>query len=341
MDRVIVARGEALGLWPHYFCPGGTEHAPTIAALFSAFPQLPRALDPAGVRQNFARAPDGHRTCFSGISRVPSGTALASDGSLHQLRQPEAQPGCLAELLRETIARQLAGARAPVLALSGGLDSALILALAPTLPVCAVVTGVSGYCERQLTLETARAFGRDLLEVGVRGEEIVESVPAAIAACEVPLFNLHPVTRFLLARALVARGCDLLVTGDGADQVFAGTDPRNYLPIVGAMSRSAGLRTVSPFLDSQVIAWAQKKGADPQKMALRKTAERLIPRSICVRPKAPRLFPEHDLSGFRSASADRALAAILGEPPASLLPSADNTLWATATILFQKLGGLN
>ena len=84
-------------------------------------------------------------------------------------------------------------------------------------------TRLPGHSELEQTLDTARLLGADTPEViRVCEAELISSLPEAIAACETPLFNLHPVARFLLARSAAERGFDAILTGDGADQVFAG-----------------------------------------------------------------------------------------------------------------------
>ena len=45
---------------------------------------------------------------------------------------------------------------------------------------------------------------------------------------------------------------EVLVTGDGADEVFRGAAGADYLPVVGAIVRAAGLVESAPFLDPGV-----------------------------------------------------------------------------------------
>jgi hypothetical protein len=211
----------------------------------------------------------------------------------------------------------------------------------PDLTIVTLATDLPGYCEREITLATANALDANEVDIiEASADDFVSALPTAIAACETPLYNLHPVSKWLLARALQQRGFDTIITGDGADQVFAGSDPRNYLPIVGAMTRAAGITLASPFLDPIVIDSAICYGIDPQKTALRVAAAELIPREIAKRPKQPRLAPDFDLAHFRSVEADASLSRMLGASPPPGSAGPENTLWATATLLYQALGGL-
>jgi hypothetical protein len=102
------------------------------------------------------------------------------------------------------------------------------------------------------------------------------------------------VSRYLLAQAVRADGFDVLITGDGADEVFGGTTGGDYLPIVGALTRAAGLAAWAPFLDPAVVATVAR---DPGKRALRALAQELgVPAEVASRAKRPRFAPAMDLA---------------------------------------------
>ena len=96
--------------------------------------------------------------------------------------------------------------------------------------------------------------------------------------------------RFLLAREAARRGHAQLITGDGADSLFARSPSEQLLPIVGALANGAGVALASPFLDPTVQAAVAPK-PDPGKAALRAIAARLGLASLARRPKTPRLTP--------------------------------------------------
>lgn len=207
---------------------------------------------------------------------------------------PPARGVGLDEALAEACAR--APERA-ALALSGGVDSAVLAALlSGRVTAYTLETGLPGYCEAEAAAGLAARLGVPLVRVRVSAEELVEAIPAVIRGCETPLYNLHPVSRYLLARAVRSDGFDCLVTGDGADEVFRGATGADYLPIVGALTRAAGLTVYAPFLDAAVRGGVVQ---DADKRALRDLAEELgVPRSVAWRTKQPRFAPAMDLSRY-------------------------------------------
>lgn len=229
------------------------------------------------------------------------------------------------------------------LALSGGVDSAVLAALlrgrvvaytlAPSLP---------GYQEIDEAQAIADALGIPLRRIVVREDDYVSSLPAAIAACETPLYNLHPVSRHLLARAVRADGHDILISGDGADEIFRGDTGADYLPIVGALTRAAGLTALAPFLTPQVAAAVIR---DPNKHALRSLACELgIPESIAWHPKTPRLAPRMNLARHQDSTHIAALAHHLGyhpDHPPSLTHDRDDVAWTTLSLFARNFPGLD
>lgn len=283
----------------------------------------PIELDAAGVREAFGESPASGRTICRGVRRLP--TRLASS--------PEAPHGSLGECLAAALA-ELPGERV-ALAVSGGVDSAsLWAALRGRARAFTIATGLSGYCELELTRGLARELGEPLEVVELTADEIVEATPAAVRAAETPLYNLHPVTRALLAARVRAAGYDVLVTGDGADQVARGELGEDYLPIVGALTRSAGLLPVAPFLDERVRAATP---LDPSKRALRELAVALgAPRAHVAAPKVARLMPPlPGTSRLLDLRRAEELATQLGRP---LEPLEDRglTCWATLGLLIES-----
>lgn len=344
MKQIVSA--SPLSVQPHYCLKDGSGHAETIHELFVNRPDVTRALDREGIQNYFNKRPDGIRTCFENVRLLPENHGIwvhDQQFTIQPCPRPFPPDSTLSQLLEEAVARILSNCRRPVLALSGGLDSALLLALAAKMPdveiaVCTMVTGWSGYCEEERTRETAMHLGVNELHVIRFDEEaFVSALPEAIAACETPLYNLHPVSKWLLAIELYKQGFDCILTGDGADQLFAGADPRNYIPIVGAMVRASGLKLSSPFLDHKVIAWARRHPVDQDKSLLRNVAAELIPSQVLNAPKRGRFAPDMPLDQYRSKAGDQIISAILGSEPPGTVPGPDNTLWATLTLLLQRM----
>jgi hypothetical protein len=105
-----------------------------------------------------------------------------------------------------------------------------------------------------------------------------------------------------------------VITGDGADQVFAGVPGWDYLPLVSALFAGAGVRLCCPYLDPRVSAWGPTH-ADPAKSVLRELARWLLPSSSAEAAKVPQLAPEMDLTNVAEPGLLALAGHILGLPP--------------------------
>lgn len=343
-----LATTDRLGLHTWYYRTDGQGFADSIRKLLQEPPTPTKELDAVGVQEYLQRRPSGCRSCFRAVRPVPAGCRLVEDAGGYQVCDscPPALSECsLASALENAIEGILADNRPTALALSGGLDSAVLLGLVlraagRIVPVYTLAPAMSGYCELAQTQETARALGLSGLRVVEVGEsDFVEALPDAIAAAEVPLFNLHPVSKLLLARALKADGVDVLFTGDAADQVVGTSDGRDYLPIVGALFRKAGIDWKTPFAHEKVVAAAESLDKDPEKTALREVSRTWLPEVCVLRPKRPTYAPMMDLSRYEQPQLTRRLAEEIGVPWPSLSNDRERTLWTTLGLLVQQTRG--
>lgn len=333
------------GVRPCYYAADGSTYGATIREVMERS-AAERHWDVDGVRSYLNRSPDGWRTCFAGIHAVPPGHELVAgdDRKNYVLRKCAAsftEQESLVKLLESAVAGLVSDGRRAAVALSGGLDSALLVAILRRLgrddiPVVTLASGLAGYCERQVTAEAARRLGvKDLQVIETSGREMIEAFPSVIAASEVPLFNLHPVSRWLLATALHREGYEVLLTGDGADPIFAGSDPRNYLPIIGSLTRAAGMELRSPFFDERIIAAAPVPA--PGKPALREAARHWLPDELIHRPKTATYAPALDVSDFWKEQPIRELARKLHASPPSTGADAGAVLWTSLGLLAEFL----
>lgn len=221
-----------------------------------------------------------HQTLFAGIAQVPpghlllAGAAPGEDPSRPRLRRyfdldypaGEAPPLSAAEeegatagvraALEEAVRLRLRADVPVACQLSGGLDSSLVAALAARalreesrgpLPCFCVrfIDAPSGapYDEGPMARAVAAALGPAALlhEVPVRDAEMADCLPEAVAHGEGLAINGHLMAKFLLSRAIRDAGYKVALTGEGADEVFAGY-PHLRQDLLSADGDEAGLR---------------------------------------------------------------------------------------------------
>lgn len=131
------------------------------------------------------------------------------------------------ETLTRAVLRRLV-ADVPVCGyLSGGLDSSIVLALmARERPVRAFTVAFSGsdaeYDESQKARATARHLGVELEVIDCPLERLAEDLETAIFHSEMYIGNPGGVGKVALSRAASRAGFKVALTGEGADEVFAG-----------------------------------------------------------------------------------------------------------------------
>ena len=111
--------------------------------------------------------------------------------------------------------------------LSGGIDSSTItgmLANQVDYPVDAysIGFGTSGYDEMEFARAAAKYFGANHHEYYVTPSDVVDIVPMIAKAYDEPFGNSSAVPVYYCARAAAADNKNLLLAGDGGDELFAG-----------------------------------------------------------------------------------------------------------------------
>lgn len=181
----------------------------------------------------------GH-SLFAEIAQLPPGHLLRwQAGTLHvqawwqpdyparQALVPEDSTTLLPELqalLQEAVRLRL-DAEVPVGSyLSAGLDSSLVTALMGPTPVPAFCAGFPGWPgnEGPQAEETAAALGRSCVVVNLAPNTLSEALADTVIATEGLAINAHVTARRLLCREIRARGVRVMLTGEGADELFGG-----------------------------------------------------------------------------------------------------------------------
>ena len=112
--------------------------------------------------------------------------------------------------------------------LSGGIDSSAILGCAAHLsgaPLDAFnlsFTDDEAYDERRFAEQAAAHAGARFLSIPVTEDDLADNFVDALWHNETPFFNAHGVAKFILSRGVRDAGFKVVLTGEGADEIFAG-----------------------------------------------------------------------------------------------------------------------
>jgi asparagine synthase (glutamine-hydrolysing) len=248
--RALTLARDPLGVRPLYLCEhaGRLLFASEVKAIFAADPSIPRGLDPTGLAESFTFwtvVPP--QSVFQGVSELPPGHLQVVSGGTSQRRcfwrprwpeRPEDRfQGSLEDAvvqvrqaLEGAVRLRMLRADVPVgCYLSGGLDSSLVAALGRQVKGERFLTFSirfedAEYDETPFQREVAARIGSDHRELVVRREEIAAVFPEVVRHAERPLLRTGPAPLFLLSRLVRQSGIKVVLTGEGADEVFAGYD---------------------------------------------------------------------------------------------------------------------
>ncbi len=181
-------------------------------------------------------------TLLEGVHKLPAGHYLELDCDSWELRQerywrvddfdavPGDAPRLIAEKLEEAV-RLCLRSDVPVgVALSGGIDSGAIAALASRnygQPMHAFSVGYPGrprYDERAQAEELARKLGLIFHEVEIPVDDFVEFFPRLVKILDEPVADPAAFGHYAVPKAAAELGIKVLLTGIGGDELFWGYD---------------------------------------------------------------------------------------------------------------------
>jgi len=220
--------------------------ASEIKALFAA-PYVPREIDPVALHQVFSLWTTlTPRTTFKEIFEVPPGHyqrikegRVAPPQPFWQL--PYAHPDDrwrgsfdeaveeLKSLMHDAIRLRLR-ADVPVGAyLSGGLDSSIITAVISKqfnnkLRTFSLGFQEAAFDETPYQQELSAYLKTDHSELLISNQSIRENFPQVVWHCETPLLRTSPVPMYLLSGLVRDSKFKVVLTGEGADEIFGGYD---------------------------------------------------------------------------------------------------------------------
>jgi asparagine synthase (glutamine-hydrolysing) len=249
-SRSLVLARDRLGIRPLYFCDhaGRLYFASEVKAIFAADPGIPREFDPIGFDQVFTfwtTVPP--QTVFRGIVELePGHVRTYASGRVVERRfwSPKFPVGQQAQFrgslahaaevtraaLENATSLRMLRADVPVGSyLSGGLDSSFVAALAlrakgEKFCTFSIRFEDAEYDETRYQRLMAQRLGSEHREVVVSRDDIARVFPAVVAHAERPLLRTAPAPLFLLSGLVRDAGIKVVLTGEGADEMFAGYD---------------------------------------------------------------------------------------------------------------------
>lgn len=243
-QRLSLAR-DFMGVKPLYYCPlpgGGVAFASEYKAIL-ALERVPAEADASALQhlQIYKATPNDGRTLLKGIRAVPPGVALHFDraGQMQTAAVADAlrlqisvvDEAEASEQLRELLLREMeryVGERHEVgIALSGGIDSLAVAHLAKHVrPDIRVVGFTTGAHERDRDIEIARMamdrLGGEHVAIPITPEKLLADLQLAVWHLENPIGRSETYHFFELGRVAAARGFKWVLSGMGADGIFAG-----------------------------------------------------------------------------------------------------------------------
>lgn len=249
-DQTLVLARDRFGVRPLYLCEHGGHlyFASEVKAIFAADRAIPRALDPAGLDETFTFwtvVPP--QSVFAGVTELPPGhvrTYARGSVRTHPFFRPRFPQGdegrfrgsfaeavaMVRAALEEATRLRMVRSDVPVGSyLSGGLDSSLVAALAQRdkgdmLRTFSLRFEDAEYDETDFQRAMVARLGSDHREVVVSRADIARVFPDVVWHTERPILRTAPAPLFLLSQLVHEAGIKVVLTGEGADEIFAGYD---------------------------------------------------------------------------------------------------------------------
>jgi len=243
--ELFLAR-DRVGIKPLFFtrAKGKFLFASEIKALFQD-PEIAREIAPEALVQIFTYwTTVTPKTAFKGVFELPPGHFMKIDEMGEVSPKPywripyypaeeqwrgtfdEAQEE-LRKLLKDSVALRLR-ADVPVGAyLSGGLDSSVLSSLISRnfdnqLRTFSLSFQEKPFDELTFQKEMVQSLGTEHSQVEISNTQVREKLPQVVWLCEKPLLRTGPVPLYLLSKLARDRKYKVVLTGEGADEVFGG-----------------------------------------------------------------------------------------------------------------------
>jgi len=251
-QQKLVLTRDRVGVRPLYLCEheGRVFFGSEVKAIFAADASIPRAFDPIGIEQTFtfwSIVPP--QSVFRGVEELRAGwvRTYTKNGEMSEhpyweasYAEPDGTHAFKGSLEDATVAVRDALEKAPALRmlradvqvgsyLSGGLDSSFVAALGlrakgEKFSTFSVGFEDAEYDETQYQRQMAERLGTEHHSIVVKRGDIARVFPDVIRYAERPVLRTAPAPLFLLSRLVHEAGIKVVLTGEGADEMFAGYD---------------------------------------------------------------------------------------------------------------------
>ncbi len=251
-ERRLVLSRDPMGICPLHYCVHGDRlyFGSEVKSIFAAEGAIPRCFDPVGLQQTFtfwSIVPP--RNVFAGISEVQpghvrefrDGTVTDTEFWRHEYPCRGSSQGRFAGTRDDAVAAvkgaldratalRVQRADVPVGSyLSGGLDSSLVAAMgrqhaAGRFRTFSLRFDDAEYDETAYQRLMVERLASEHEEVVVSRQDIANVFPEVVHHAERPILRTAPAPMFLLSKLVRRHGIKVVLTGEGADEVFAGYD---------------------------------------------------------------------------------------------------------------------
>lgn len=255
-NQQLFAARDRFGICPLYYAEhaGGVYLASEIKALFAA--GVPAIWDQEAIYLQTHGTLLPGRTLFQGVRQVPPGYALfanrggvrleqywdidfAPEEASHTISQDQAIEETRA-LFADAVKQRIPSSAAKYgCYLSGGLDSTAVLGAVTEfagegIPTFTIGFDDEAFDESSVARRTAQALGAELHELRITSADLADNFEKTVFHTEGMLGNGGSVAKFLLSKTAHDAGCRAIITGEGADEIFAGYEemgpaPADYL----------------------------------------------------------------------------------------------------------------
>lgn len=215
----------------------------TNAESVLSHPYVPRDLDPQGIYNYvyFHMIP-GPNSAFRNLHKLQAGKALVTKNGQQDIKtywlpsfeehNPRTFTRSKNELrhnLTQSVKRAINGTENVGAFLSGGLDSSTVTGILSERPeikprAFSIGFNAEGYDEMAYARITAKHFGVELNEYYVTPEDVVDALPLIATSYDEPFGNSSALPAWFCAELAKDNGIDLLLAGDGGDELFAGNE---------------------------------------------------------------------------------------------------------------------